>query len=382
MKELNDIRREIDAVDKEMVALYKKRMQLAEDVAVYKIANNKNVYDKQREQEKLKALSDMTDDAFLKQGIAELFEQIMSTSRKKQYKILAEKGMMEKMPYRRSETEDFTGKKIVFQGVDGAYSQRAMYAFFGEHCDGSPVKTWRNAMEAIQSGEADFAVLPIENSSAGIVAENYDLLMEYDVAIIGEQVIKIEHALLGLEGADISDIRVVYSHPQALMQCSDFLEVKHPEMESKSMKNTAASAQKIKQDGLKYQAAIAGVDNAKIYGLSVLREAIQNNLENETRFIIVSKEKTYRKTADKISLCFELPHEKGSLYRVLSHFIFNGINMTKIESRPRKEKNWEYQFFVDIQGNLEDEDVVNALRGLNEETISLKILGNYKAFEA
>ena len=132
---------------------------------------------------------------------------------------------------------DYTQKKIVFQGVEGAYAQMAMYEFFGEDCMGSAVATWREAMEAIQSGEADYAVLPIENSSAGIVGENYDLLNEYDVCIVGEQVIKIEHALLGLPGATISDIQTVYSHPQALMQCSRFLELEHTDWEKKAKKN-------------------------------------------------------------------------------------------------------------------------------------------------
>ncbi|MDD6194496.1 MAG: prephenate dehydratase [Lachnospiraceae bacterium] len=381
MKDLMKIRQEIDAIDREMVSLYQKRMGLAEDVAAYKIANHKNVYDKEREQQKLEQLSQLAEDNFLRQGVIELFEQIMSTSRKKQYKILAEQGLMDKLQFTCCDSFDYSGKKIVFQGVEGAYAQMAMYEFFGEDCMGSAVATWRDAMEAIQSGEADYAVLPIENSSAGIVGENYDLLNEYDVCIVGEQVIKIEHALLGLPGATISDIQTVYSHPQALMQCSHFLEVEHPDWESKAKKNTAVSAQKIKGDNDITKAAIASIQNAKIYNLQVLQEAIQDEADNETRFIIVSREKKYLKTADKVSLCFELPHEKGSLYHILSHFIFNGVNMTKIESRPKKGVNWEYQFFIDVQGNLANDDVLSALRGIKEETSSFKVIGNYKAFD-
>jgi chorismate mutase/prephenate dehydratase len=380
MKDLPQTRQEIDAIDKEILALYEKRLALAEDVAAYKIANHKNVYDKQREQEKLEALSAMATDDFSRQGIVELFEQIMSTSRKKQYKMLAEQGLMENLDYTGFLQFDFTGKKVVFQGVEGAYSQKATRAYFGKQVQASAVDTWRDAMEAITTGAADYAVLPIENSTAGIVAQNYDLLLEYDVSIVGEQVIGINHALLGMKGAKLSDIKTVYSHPQALMQCSAYLEQKHPEFESKSMKNTAISALKVKEDGDMTQAAIADIDNADIYGLQVLDKAIQNNKENETKFIIVCKEKKYLKTADKVSLCFELPNEKGSLYHILSHFIFNGLNMTKIESRPRPGKNWDYRFFIDFQGNLEQEEVRNALRGLKEETESFKILGNYKAW--
>lgn len=379
MRDLQEIRREIDTIDKQVVSLYQKRMLLAEQVAEYKIANHKNVFDKEREKQKLQSLSAMVEDSFSKQGIAELFEQIMSISRKKQYQMLAEKGLLEELNYHQCDEMDFSQKKIVFQGVEGAYSEKAMYAFFGEKAKGKAVKTWRDAMETIQTKQADYAVLPIENSSAGVVGENYDLLLEYDVSIVGEQVIKIEHALLGLNGAKIEEVQTVYSHPQALLQCSRFLEQEHPKIESKAMKNTAISAKKIKQDGDLRQAAIADVSNAEIYGLQILQERIQNEAKNETRFIVISRKKEYVTTADKVSISFELPNESGSLYHVLSHFIFNGINMTKIESRPQKGKNWEYQFFIDFQGNLADENVLNALRGLKEETVSLKVLGNYKA---
>lgn len=379
MKDLSEIRREIDDIDRQMVSLYEQRMQLAADVADYKIANHKNVYDKAREQDKLRVIGEMVSDPFAKQGVVELFEQIMSTSRKKQYRILAEHGMMEPLEYTCVEQLDYNDKKIVYQGVEGAYSQMAMKAFFGEDCQGEAVATWRDAMEAIQRQEADYAVLPLENSSAGIVAENYDLLVEYDVSIVGEQVIKINHAMLGVKGASLSDVSVVYSHPQALMQCASYLEQRHPQIERKAVKNTAAAARKVKEDGLVTQAAIAGRQNAEIYNLEILDESIQDYALNATRFIVVSKEKTYLQSADKVSLCFELPNETGSLYRILSHFIFNGLNMTKIESRPRKEKNWEYRFFIDFQGNLAQEAVLNALRGLKEETISFKILGNYQA---
>lgn len=384
MKDLLEIRDEIDVLDKEIVELYKKRMALAEDVATYKIANNKNVYDKAREDQKLEKLSSYVDDGFLKQGVVELFEQIMSTSRKRQYKMLAEHGLIKDLQYKGYESFDYTGVKVVYQGVMGAYSQMATKAFFGDVVEASAVATWRDAMEAITAGKADYAVLPIENSTAGIVGENYDLLIDYDVSIIGEQTIKIDHALLGLKGATLNDIKTVYSHPQALMQCSNYLQNIHGDWEQKSMRNTAVSAQKIMDDNDKSQAAIAGAHNAEIYGLSILADAIQNESENSTRFIIVSNEKKYLKNANKVSLSFELPHEKGSLYHILSHFIFNGLNMTKIESRPLSNRNmpgkkWEYRFFIDFEGNLQQEEVINALRGLQEETAAMKILGNYIA---
>ena len=377
MRELTDIRQELDQIDKQILALYEKRLELAVDVAVYKEAHQKPVYDKQREDQKLQALGEMAADDFSRQGVVVLFEQIMSASRKKQYRYLASRGLAEKPDFVCRKQFDFEDIKVVYQGVEGAYSQVAMQTFFPKISEAFHVKTWREAMEAIRLGKADYAVLPIENSSAGVVAENYDLLTEYDVAIVGEQIISVDHALLGVKGSEISDITCVYSHPQALMQCASYLEREHPDFETISVKNTAAAARKVQMDQKKHQAAIAGVRNADIYGLTVLEESIQDNKQNQTRFLIVSGEKTYLATADKISICFELPNEKGSLYHILSHFIFNGLNMSRIESRPLPGRNWEYRFFVDFAGNLQEEAVVNALQGLKEETSGLKILGNY-----
>ena len=377
MKDLKDIRIELDEIDQQILQLYEKRLELAEDVAIYKEAHHKAVFDRERETQKLETLGAMASDDFSRQGILELFEQIMSTSRKKQYRYLASRGLLEDFDFTCMEDFDFSGARVVFQGVEGAYSQVAMQTFFPNSSHSFHVATWREAMEAIREGKADYAVLPIENSSAGAVTENYDLLTEYDVAIIGEQIIRIDHALLGVRGSRLSDITCVYSHPQALMQCASYLEREHPEFETISVKNTAAAARKVKEDGRKDQAAIAGVRNADIYDLQVLEECIQDNKENETRFIIVSGEKKYLKTADKISICFELPNETGSLYRILSHFIFNGLSMSRIESRPLPGRNWEYRFFVDFGGNLQEEAVRNALQGLKEETGWLRILGNY-----
>ncbi len=380
MKDLSEIRQQIDQIDQDILTLYEKRLSLAEDVAAYKISQNKNVYDREREKEKLAQLSALASDDFSRQGIVELFEQIMSVSKKKQYRLLAEHGRIGSHDFCCCDRFDFSGSRVVFQGVEGAYSQQALRAFFGDGVDAFAAATWREAMERITGGEADYAVLPIENSTAGIVAQNYDLLVEYDVAIIGEQVIRIDHALLGCEGAELSGVRTVYSHPQALMQCASYLEQRHPEFETRSVKNTAVAARKIKDDGDPTEAAIAGAENAKLYGLRVLEKNIQDNKDNQTKFIIVSREKKFLRTADKVSLSFELPNETGSLYHILSHFIFNGLNMTKIESRPRPGRNWDYRFFIDFQGNLEQEDVRNALRGLKEETDSFKILGNYPAW--
>ena len=376
MEELLDLRKDIDEIDDEIVELYEKRMEIAQKVANYKIEAGKPVFDKEREISKLNTLSKKASNEFNKHGILELFEQIMAMSRKKQYQLIGEKGLNEKNEFEELEQFDFKDARIVFQGVEGAYSHQAMKKFFGEDCDSYNVKTWKDAMEAIRNKEADYAVLPIENSSAGIVSENYDLMIEYDNYIIAEQTIKIDHALLGVPGAEMKDIKTVYSHPQALMQCSDYLD-EHKEWERISVKNTAMAAKKIRDEGRKDAAAIASAINADIYGVKVLEDVIQDNKNNYTRFIIVSGKKVYNKNAKSISLCFEIPHESGSLYHALSHFIYNNINMINIQSRPIQNKNWEYRFIIDIEGKFSDTSVQNAIRGLRDETASLRILGTY-----
>lgn len=376
MKDLLELRDKIDEIDRKIVDLYQRRMQIVAEIAAYKIENGKKVFDKEREKSKLAQLTALGETDFNRHGIRELFEQIMAVSRKRQYQLMTESANDGKTDFTEVLKLDYKNARIVFQGVEGAYTQLALKEYFGDGVDSYHVDTWRDAMEAIVCGTADYAVLPIENSSAGIVSENYDLMVEYDCCIVGEQIIQIDHALLGLPEAELLDITDVYSHPQALMQCAGYLET-HREWEKHSVKNTAMAAQKIKEDGKLYKAAIASTLNAEIYGLKVLEEKIQDNKTNATRFIIITKRHIFVENAKKISICFEVPHESGSLYHMLSYFIYNGLNMNHIESRPVRGKNWEYRFFVDFDGNLNDAAVQNALHGLAEETIRLKILGNY-----
>ena len=256
-----------------------------------------------------------------------------------------------------------------------AGSQAAMIQYFGEGVNCFHVDTFRDAMLAIDEGSADFAVLPIENSSAGIVSEIYDLLVEFENYIVGEQIIPINHCLLGCAGTKISDIKTVYSHAQSLMQSAHYLQEKG--WQQISMKNNAFAAQKVAEDKNPTEAAIASEYAAKVYGLEILEKGVNDLKENSTRFIIITNQKVFSKDASKISLCFEVNHESGALYHALSHLIYNGLNMTKIESRPLEGRNWEYRFFVDFEGNMEDSAVKNALRGLREETRNMKILGNY-----
>ena len=373
--DLQQLRTQIDKIDAQIVELYEQRMDISRQVAEYKIETGKKVFDKQREQEKLEKVKSMTHNDFNSHGIEELFEQIMSMSRKLQYQLLAENGSMGKLPFIGVDELETKAARVVFQGAEGAYSQAAMMKYFGDKVNSFHVDTFREAMGAIDEGSADFAVLPIEDSTAGIVNEIYDLLQEYENYIVGEQIIRIEHCLLGVPGATMEDIKTVYSHPQSLMQSAKFLE--NHSWQLISMQNNAFAARKVAEEQDKSQAAIASEYAGQIYGLEVLQKGVNHSGTNSTRFIIVTNQKIFKRDARKVSICFEVPHESGSLYHMLSHFIYNNLNMTKIESRPIEGRNWEYRFFVDFEGNLADSAVKNALRGLREEARNMKILGNY-----
>ena len=373
--DLLELRNELDGIDKQIVELYEKRMNVCGQVAEYKIETGKRVFDKEREKQKLEAVRALTHNDFNAYGVTELFEQIMAMSRKLQNRLLAEHDSVGKLSFSKVDHFDTSKCRVVFQGAEGAYSQAAMIQYFGEGVNCFHVDTFRDAMLAIDEGSADFAVLPIENSSAGIVSEIYDLLVEFENYIVGEQIIPINHCLLGCAGTKISDIKTVYSHAQSLMQSAHYLQEKG--WQQISMKNNAFAAQKVAEDKNPTEAAIASEYAAKVYGLEILEKGVNDLKENSTRFIIITNQKVFSKDASKISLCFEVNHESGALYHALSHLIYNGLNMTKIESRPLEGRNWEYRFFVDFEGNMEDSAVKNALRGLREETRNMKILGNY-----
>lgn len=376
MAAIEELREKIDAVDDEIVRLFEQRMRLGAEIGEYKIRDGLKVVDRQREKNKLQDVVSKVSTDFNKKGIRELFEQLMAMNRKQQYQQLVKAGALGRLPFIEAGELDAKNSRIVFPGTEGAYSQAAMQYYFGERCNSFYVRTFRDAMEAIEEGAADYAVLPIENSTAGAVDEMYDLLVEFENYIVGETIIPITHTLSGLPGTDPKEIRRVYSKGVALMQASRFLD-EHSEWQQISVANTAIAAKKIVEEQDRSQAAVCSAYAAKVHGLEVLKDNINDDPNNSTRFIVVTNQKIFLKDAKKISICFEVPHESGSLYQLLSHFIYNDLNMTRIESRPVEGRSWEYRFFVDFEGNLAQAAVKNAIRGLREESRSLRILGNY-----
>lgn len=375
MLDLLEIRNEIDKIDQEIVTLFEKRMQLTGKVAEYKISKGKAVFDKERENQKLNTLCALASNDFNKHAIEELFTQIMSISRKKQYGIITQKNNSEVFEQKEKLNID-ENTKVVFFGVKGSYTEQAMEDYFGKEINSFHGDTFKEVMEAIKEGKADYGVLPIENSSTGSIADIYDLLVEYDNYIVGEHIIKVDQALLGLPGATIEGIKTVYSHGQGLLQCAKFLD-ELKDVKRLEYSSTASSARKVLEDQDISQAAIASTRAAKCYGLTVLKEAINYNSANSTRFIIITNKKIYLKKARKMSIYFELPHTSGTLYNMLSHFIYNNLSMTNIESRPLEGRSWEYRFFIDFEGNLEDPGVQNALNGISQEAFNMRILGNF-----
>lgn len=376
MSTLEELREQMDEVDDQIAKLYRERMHLCDEIGAYKVRSGVKVLDRQREREKLQHVTGQMEDEFCKKGVRELFEQLMSMGRKLQYQRLVEAGALGRLPFIGVDSLDAEGARVVFPGTEGAYSQAATEHYFGKNCNSFYVKTFREAMEAIEEGSADFAVLPIENSTAGAVDEMYDLLVEFENYIVGETVIPIQNTLSALPGTKFDEIDRVYSKGVALMQASRFLE-EHGDWQQISVANTAIAAKKVRDEQDKSQAAVCSAYAAEVHGLEVLADNINDESGNCTRFIVVTNQKIFLKDASKISLCLEHSHESGSLYHMLSHFIYNDLNMTKIESRPIEGRNWEYRFFIDIEGNLADAAVKNAIRGLREEARSLRILGNY-----
>ena len=372
MIDLAKSRESIDRIDKQIVELFEERMKVAGDVAEYKRGTGKKVFDPEREAQKLETLGALASTAFNERAIQELFSQIMSISRKYQYSLLAEqKEQFTELP----ELPKTAATKVCFFGAPGSYSEQAMVDCFGTEVTSFPADTFKDVMEAVQNGSADFGVLPIENTTTGGITDSYDLLMEYDNYLVGEHVTKIEHALLAVPGTKIEDIRRIYSHSQGLSQCRRFFD-EHPEIRPMVSQSTSESAKKVMEANDVSMAAIASKRAARIYGLDILAECLNTEEVNSTRFIIVTNHKQYLPNANKISICFELPHESGSLYKMLSHIMYNNLNMTKIESRPIPGRSFEYRFFVDFEGKITEAAVRNTLNGIREEASRLKILGN------
>ena len=267
--------------------------------------------------------------------------------------------------------------KVAFQGEIGAYSESAVYSFFGSSAEVKPCKNLSDVFESVKKGETPYGVVPIENSIEGSVNQTYDLFLEYDLKVRGEIVLKIVHCLIAHPGTQLNSIRTVYSHPQALAQCRKFLEKLGCRLISTF--DTAGSVKMIKEEGLKDAGAIASERAAEIYGMKVLAKEIGDTPNNYTRFFVLSKQDSPPSGEDKTSIIFSVKSIPGALYHILEEFAVRDINLTKIESRPTKRTPWEYNFYLDFEGHRNEEKCQEALESIKDKTLFVKILGSYKA---
>lgn len=264
--------------------------------------------------------------------------------------------------------------RVAFQGERGAFSEDAVITFFDD-AELYPSRYFSDVFEAVLKDKVDFGVVPVENSQAGSINDTYDLLLGYNLNIIGEINLRVSHCLMALPGESLSEINTIYSHPQALAQCEKFL--KNLKLEIVPCYDTAGSAKKIKEENLSGYAAIASRRAAHIYGLEILAEDIQTNVNNYTKFFVISKQKAKPALKNKTSLVFSTKNIPGALYDSLGAFATRGINLIKLESRPSRDKPWEYIFYVDFEGHIDDDICQEAIADIKQKTNFIKILGSY-----
>ncbi|QGU93985.1 prephenate dehydratase [Clostridium bovifaecis] len=388
MDTLENLRNEIDDIDRQLTGLFEKRMETVIKVAQYKKENNIPILNKNREEEVIEKNIKYLKNKGFKKEEAEFLKNVMAISRKAQareifeYNVDLQEDKKNELEYTVSNEAACLPKRnninAGFQGVHGSFSEEALLEHFGEGVIAHNVTEFEDIFKALKNNEIDYGVLPIENSSTGGIVEVYDLLRKYGFFIVGERTIKVSHNLLGVKGAKIEDIKEVYSHPQALQQSSEFLK-NYPKWNCIPYRNTAASAELVRNENSKEKAAIASKKAGEIYDLDIIRDDINYNKNNYTRFIIIGKSLELENNYNKISTILTLPHKAGSLYNILSIFAEYNLSLLKIESRPIIDKSFEYFFYIDFEGNLNDKAVKEAIGEIRNNSYDFKLLGNYKA---
>ena len=384
MTELEQYRQEIDRIDGELVQLFLERMAVTGKVGEYKQRAGIPVLDAGREKQVIAAKTALTGDPARKADVAALYEGIMAISRRQQRKLVREgaeePGYAAYAAALAARREPVAAPRVVYQGEPGCYSEEAAVGFFGPEVSSRGLAWFPDVFAALERGEADYAVLPVENSSTGSIRQVYDLLAQYRYYVVGEYDVKVEHCLMALPGVGLEDIRTVYSHEQGLMQCEKYLDA-HRGWRRVPTLDTAGSAKQVAESGDRTAAAICSRRAAQIYGLHILAEGVNYNAMNHTRFVVVSPVLELRPGRNKISAVFRLPHQSGSLHEILTVFAVQGLNLLKIESRPIPGRGWEYLFFLDFTGDLAAPEVDGVLHELGQLAAEFRILGNFRGYE-
>lgn len=372
-KKLKKIRDALDRIDNSIIESLAKRQEIIQEISSLKIEEEGSIRDYNREEELLKRITELAREHGLDRYFAEqLYRDILQHSVRFQTHSLVDHQNKKNLNNKVS---------VAYQGTEGAFSHQAAFRHFEEryaevNCYG--YDTFKQAADSVMNRSHDYAILPIENTTAGSINETYDILGEDNLHIVGEEVIRVIHCLLALEPISIERIRRILSHPQAIAQCSNFLARLH-RCKVESYIDTAMAAKKVVEDGDLSQAAIAGAHAAELYGLSILERDIANQKENFTRFVVVAPEpiRCDPQIPCKTSMLLVTGHEKGDLLRCLNVLGDHGINMTKLESRPRPNEPWKYQFYLDIEGNIDEPEIAEALDALKSKASSFKLLGCY-----
>ncbi len=349
---LEDLRRKIDAIDARIVELIAERIRVAEAIGQGKKDQRKLVEDREREGKVLENVKNLARNKNVSQDDVEnIYRQIIVASKRIQ------------------------GLEVAFQGEVGAYSEEAAFRFFGSSIEIRPSETLEDVFKIVESEEVQFGVVPIENSLEGSISRVYDLLLDSALKVYGEIGLRVIHCLIASPGTQIESIKKVYSHPQALGQCQAFL--KHLDCELIPTYDTAGSVKMIKEKGITDGGAIASARAAEIYGMKIITREIQDNPNNFTRFFILSKQDSPPSGNDKTSIVFSTKHRPGALHEALEEFAIRNINLTKIESRPTRQKPWEYNFYLDFEGHREDKASKGLLENLEKTSLFVKVLGSY-----
>ena len=377
MDELQDLRRDIDAIDRELVELFRRRMDVTARVGAYKRSRGVPVLDQERERQVLQNKGELAGEA-LRPAVITLYQTIMALSRRQQRDLMGQgadnPGVLRWREAQLNARSPVAAPRVVYQGEPGAYSEQAALDLFGERAGTAGLEQFEDCFLALREGRADYAVLPIENSSTGAIRQIYDLLTQYECYVVGETAVKVEHCLMALPGATLGSITHVYSHEQGLFQCERYLNA-HPGWKQVPQADTAGSAKMVADSGDLTRAAICSARAAQLYGLNILARGINHNTHNTTRFVVVSPKLELRPGADKISTLFVLPHQVGSLHEVLTVFAVHGLNMVKLESRPLPGQSWQYMFFLEFTGAPGDPAVDDALHELAQTTGEFRVLG-------
>ena len=380
--DLGKIREKIDKLDSQLVELLEERLEIVQEVAQFKKQTGKRIFDEEREKEVVQKNLKRVKNKELNHYIELILKDIMDSSKEYQkFKIGISTKYVNDL--------DLKDKKLGYTGVPGSYAYEVLMNILknNKNLDVDSIEENKNIfhfnshkelVEAVHTKKIDIGILPIENSIAGEVRDSIDLINTKNIHIIGEVRHKISHNLLGVKGSRIEDIRNIYSHNQAFMQCSQFLS-KH-EWHLNRMTNTAISGKYIAAEGKKENACIANMKTKEVYGLELLKKNINNEEENYTRFFIISNEEAVIDGSDKISIVTSANNESGALIGLLQIFYKYGLNMVNLKSRPRANKPWEYYFYIDFEGNMSSGKVRMALEEMREKSNYLQILGNYKLY--